>query len=900
MKKIAAAITRHHKKIFFAFLILSAISAVLLFKHKVNYSLTSYLPDDVESTVALDIMENEFTSGVPNARVVLPDLTMAEALEAKNKLLSVDGVTSVLWLDDIADVKKPLPFIDKALLNEYYKDGVAQFTVTIKDGKELAASDKIRELLGEGVMLSGIAIQNAYYQRQVLKEVIPAVAIILPVGLFVLLLTTSSWILPLVLLLAVGVAVLANMGFSALFGPMSFITQATAPILQLAVSLDYLIFLLNSFERKRKVYGDVYTAMQKAITESSTAIAASALTTIFGFLALMFMRFGVGTDLGLNLAKGIIFSYICSIVFLPSVILLCLKGIDKFRHKQILPEFPNIGSKLLKIRIPLLILAVLLVIPSFIGKDKTDFMYGNGSPGHKHRFYQETQKINELFGENTAIVIVSPKGDLGKEAQLVSELQKIPHVNSVVSYVTAVGAQIPDVLVPSDSLALLQSEKYSRIILTTDTGEEGPGAFETVDAVRATCGKYFDRYWVCGQSANLRDMKTVIRSDSRFVNGIAIGFVFLTLLFSFKSLILPFILLFVIESAIWINLAIPYFQGSSLVYLGYLVISTVQLGATIDYAILVTDGYMSARKTMSAYDASKSSLNSHFISVFTSAVILTSAGFALNISSSMSVVIALGRLLGIGTILSFCMVIFVLPALLIIFDPLTQKLTLKRPLFGARKEAEPEPVFAVAAPAHAEPAGAAVFVGLFKKKSAARPPVSEPEPAPETVSGPERKSEATEFHLPAENASPEDKKTRHNIVYVEDGEDLKAMTAEALRPPKLYYLDRSDIDTYFAKEEDEEDDFEEAYMKEMSAFVKNISSELSLIREETARQRTQNEELKEELRRLKNKNRASSRRDELLREIRKLNAQMSTLKAEIGRDNSKLSEPKDNCGSGKH
>ncbi len=895
MEKLAALITKHYKKIFFAFIILSIISGVLLFRLEVNYNLASYLPDDAESTVALEIMEKEFSSMVPNARVVLPDVTVSEALEAKKKLASIDGVTAVLWLDDVVDVKKPLPFIDKALLNEYLKDGTAQFSVTIKGGEEVPATDMIRELLGEEVMLSGTSIQNAYYQRQIVKEIVPIVSIIVPVGVLILALTTTSWILPFLVLFVLGVAILLNMGFSTLLGEISFVTQSTAPVLQLAVSMDYLIFLLNSFERNRKIYDDVHVAMQKAIEESFTAIAASALTTVFGFVALMFMRFGIGIDLGINLAKGVAFSYICALTLFPSLVLMSIKLIDKFSHKRIIPEFPNLSEKILKVRIPMLILALLLTVPCFIAKDKTDFLYGNGEAGQSHQFYQETQKINEIFGENTAIVIVTPMGDLGTQAQLVRELDDIPHVNSIISYVTAVGAQIPDVLVPTDALSLLQSENYSRIILSTDTKEEGAVAFKTVDAVRATCAKYYDEYWVCGKSANLRDMKTVILSDSTFVNAAAIGFVFLTLLFSFKSLTLPFILLFVIENAIWINLAIPYFRGESLVYLGYMIIDAVQLGATIDYAILITDGYMDARKTMSAYDAVKDSLTHHLLSVFTSAVVLTTAGFTLQLTSSMGVVVAIGKLLAVGTMLSFSMVIFALPALLIIFDPLTQKFTLQRPLFGSKKSAEPELAFAAAPAALPEsaaesvtaaspkPAKASLFSSLKKKITKSKQPVAKAEPEAELEAALEYEYsvQTSGPYLPDENTTLKEQKARLNTVYAEEDGELK--------PPNLYYLDRSGVDGHFEEGSfDEEDsDFEEAYIKEISLFVRNISAELEIIREEASKTRAQNEELREEIRKLKMKNKARLRQDELLAEIRDLNSQMSSLRAEISLDKKK-------------
>ena len=268
-----------------------------------------------------------------------------------------------------------------------------------------------------------------------------------------------------------------------------------------------------------------------------------------------------------------------------------------------------------------------------------------------------------------------PKGDMGREAELSEELKEIPHVTSVLGYAATVGSSIPTEFLSKDITSNFYSENYARIIVNTDTPEEGGHAFELVSDVRELASKYYEENYSCGQSANLYDIKDVVRGDSGLVNGLAIAFIFLTLLISFKSLSLPFILIFVIESAIWINLSTPYFTDSPLVYLGYLVINTVQLGATIDYAILLTDGYVTRRRSMGSLAAVKGTINDNIISIITSGLILSAAGMALKISSSMEIVKALGLLLFRGTLLSVAMVQLALPALLILFDPLTARLT---------------------------------------------------------------------------------------------------------------------------------------------------------------------------------------------------------------------------------
>lgn len=685
MDRFARLITDHRRLIVTIFFVATIISAVLFFSVKVNYDLAVYLPSDAESTVALNIMTEKFSSSVPNLRLMVPDISVTEAKELKTKIKSIEGITSVIWLDDMTDLKKPVELADKALLDQYYKDGKAMFMVTVAAEKESVATKALYALVGDKAAMSGNAVYVAYSQSQIITEVLSAAAFLVPLILIMLAVTTSAWIIPLLVLIAIGVAVIINMGTNIVFGSVSFITQSTSPVLQLAVSLDYAIFLLNGFERNRAAGNDDVRAMQLAIKQSFSSVAASAITTVFGFLALIFMRFGLGQDLGFNLVKGVILSYVSAIVFLPSLSLSAIKLIDRTRHKRIIPEMPKVSSFLLKVRIPALIFIALLIVPSYLAQSRTNFEYGNGAPAENSRLAADTDLINKTFGESTAIVLIFPKGDVGKETELCDKLKDVPHITGVMAYVTAVGNSVPDVLLSEDIISNFYSGEYGRIILFADTGDEGPGAFETVDAVRSVASKYYEESWACGQSTNLRDMKSFIRNDSVFVNGAAILFIFLTLLFTFKSVTLPLILLIVIESAIWFNLAVPYFRGTSLVYLGYLVINTVQLGATIDYAILLTDGYVVARRKMPAIKAVFTSLNEHSISLLTSATILSGAGLCLQLSSSMSVVSTLGLLLFRGTLLSFAHVVLALPALLIIFDPLTARLTRKANFYGTEK-----------------------------------------------------------------------------------------------------------------------------------------------------------------------------------------------------------------------
>lgn len=688
MDGLTRGITRHKKLVIAIFLVATVISAVLILGVSVNYDLTDYLPEDSESTIALDLMYEEFGSGVPNTRVMVRNLTLTGAVEMKEKIAQAPGVTGVMWLDDTQDMSTPIELMDSATVEQYWHDGTALYQVTIEEGRESEAVAALYEMLGSDVAISGNSANTASMQNLVVSEVVGAASILIPIIIIILLLTTTSWISPALFLLTIGVAVLINMGTNVVFGEISFVTQSVSPILQLAVSLDYAIFLLNSFGRHRQEVDISETAMRLAIKESFSSIAASAATTLFGFMALMFMRFGIGSDLGLNLMKGIVLSYVSVMVFLPALALASVKLLDKTSHRPIIHTGKRLGRALVKVRIPALILVLIAVIPCYLAQTRADFLYGNGTPDTRTDYGRDTVAINEEFGESNALVLLVPRGDPGAEAKMAEELAGIDHVTSVLSYAGTVGA-VPEGFLDESIVSQFYSDGYARIIMYTDTSEEGDDAFAVVEQVRATADKYYSESWLCGQSANLYDMRDVVTADSTLVNWIAIGFIFLTLLVTFKSATLPFILLFVIEAAIWINLSVPYFADQPLVYIGYLVINTVQLGATIDYAILMTNGYTANRRTMGKREAVVATLNTNFESVLTSGVILTAAGLCLGFVSSLQVVAELGILLARGTVLSMAMVVLALPALLMLFDPLTARLTWKAGFIDtAKKEAE--------------------------------------------------------------------------------------------------------------------------------------------------------------------------------------------------------------------
>jgi predicted RND superfamily exporter protein len=487
MDHFSNLVLRHRKTVFALFIALTAVSVLLSFTVTVNYSMADYLPDQAKSTQAIRIMQDEFGGALPNARVLLSDVTVHEALETADQLEELDGVTAVTWLDDIvgrgALKTTPTAFLDPSVLEQYYKNGDALISVTIESGKEKDTVLKIRTLIGERNAIAGDAVNTASAQEMSSSEVLNATAILLPVILLILLLTTSSWIEPLLFLVSIGVAVLINMGTNAFFNETSFITQAISPILQLAVSLDYAIFLLHSFREHRMEY-EPLEAMKRAMKQAMSSISASAATTVFGFLALTFMRFEIGPDLGLNLMKGVLLSFVSVMVFLPALTLTTYKLIDKTKHRKLIPDLKKSGKWLAKISMPCLILAVLIAVPCFLAQSSIDFMYGTGEITEATHAGKDALRIEERFGKENALVLLVPVGDAGREAQLSAQLSEIPHVTGRCSYAAAVGAEIPTVYLEPQVLEQFYSEHFARIILYTDV-ENGRRTrpFQTVKSV---------------------------------------------------------------------------------------------------------------------------------------------------------------------------------------------------------------------------------------------------------------------------------------------------------------------------------------------------------------------------------------------------------------------------------
>ena len=685
MEKFIRITLAHKRLVVVLFLVVMVICACFIPLVRTNYNMVDYLPDDAQSTTAVRIMSDEFESAMPNANVMVKDVTIAQALEIERSMEAMDGIKDVIWLDIAADLTKPLDTLDRNTVETYYRVnptnpsiGSALYQITVDAGNESRTIASVRALIdsyGDGNAVIGEAADTAFSQDAVVDQVLGAAEILAPIIIILLILSTLSWIEPLLFLAAIGVSIIMNMGTNIVLGEVSFMTFAISPILQLAVSLDYAIFLLHAFAAERLVTSDVEEAMVQAATKSVPTIVSSAVTTLFGFAALAVMQFQIGADLGLNLVKGIVFSFITVAVFLPSLTLLLYRLIDKTTHRRLLPDFSNVDTVLSKVRIPALILLFILIVPAYLGQSNATFTYLNTSPDPELRTGADMIAVKEEFGEQNAMAILVPRGNLASEAALSRDLEQLGTVKSVLSYSTAVGNAIPQAIAGDEALKQFYSPNYARIVAYLNTDIESDAAFAAVQTIQDITSRYYDTFYTAGQSSNLYDMKNIVAVDNVRVSLVAIIAIALVLFITFRSLALPVVLMLAIESGIWINLSIPYFTGVSMNFIGFLVINTVQLGATIDYGILLTSHYLAHRRKALPKVAIRKALGETFVSLLISAGILSSAGFALSFASAMSAVSSLGFLLGRGALISLAMVTCFLPALLVYGDGIIRKTT---------------------------------------------------------------------------------------------------------------------------------------------------------------------------------------------------------------------------------
>ena len=675
LKKMAHFIVQRGRIIEKFFIAMTILCAVCYPFVGVNYDLSKYLPDFAPTKQALDVMEQEF--GYPGmARIIVKDVTLPEARTIRQRISRVDGVDLVVGPDLAANVYSTDAFIKNSLTDRFYKDGNAVYQIIFEDGDSDASTHKaINEIYGivgkDRGCFAGSAVSSKERQESITREIAMAIGMAVVIIWLILTLTTTSWFEPFLFILVMAVAIVLNMGSNIMFGRISFFTFSTAAILQLAVSMDYSIFLLHTYTAIKQSGVDSRPAMEAAIEKSCSSILASGATTIVGFLVIALMKFTIGRDVGFVLTKGIVCSLVTVLFLMPTLILRFDKKIEKTAHRSFLPPLDGLGKLMYRIRIPVLAAAAFCAVPCYFGQSMNYFYYGDDAlgSGPGTRVYEDSRAIEDVFGKSNVIIAMVPNGNVIKERRLTEELEDQEFIDYALSMAGTLPQGIPESFLPETVTKQLRTGSYARILISMENREESSYSFQCSEKLTEIVKKYYpEDSYVIGMTPTTMDIRDILTDDYNRVSIISLAGVALVVMLTFHSVMVPVLVIIPIEVAIYLNMTIPYIIGDSMVYIGYIIVSCLQLGATIDYSILMTNNYMEFRETMGSRDAAVTAIAKSAISILTSGGILTVVGYLLYFTSSIQAISQVGRLVGRGALLSMLLVLSLLPALLAAFD----------------------------------------------------------------------------------------------------------------------------------------------------------------------------------------------------------------------------------------
>ena len=675
LKKMAHFIVQRGRIIEKFFIAMTILCAVCYPFVGVNYDLSKYLPDFAPTKQALDVMEQEF--GYPGmARIMVKDVTLPEARTIRQRISRVDGVDLVVGPDLAANVYSTDAFIKNSLTDRFYKDGNAVYQIIFEDGDSDASTHKaINEIYGivgkDRGCFAGSAVSSKERQESITREIAMAIGMAVVIIWLILTLTTTSWFEPFLFILVMAVAIVLNIGSNIMFGRISFFTFSTAAILQLAVSMDYSIFLLHTYTAIKQSGVDSRPAMEAAIEKSCSSILASGATTIVGFLVIALMKFTIGRDVGFVLTKGIVCSLVTVLFLMPTLILRFDKKIEKTAHRFFLPPLDGLGKLMYRIRIPVLAAAAFCAVPCYFGQSMNYFYYGDDAlgSGPGTRVYEDSRAIEDVFGKSNVIIAMVPNGNVIKERRLTDELKDQEFIDYALSMAGTLPQGIPESFLPESVTKQLRTDSYARILISMETREESSYSFQCSEKLTEIVKNYYpEDSYVIGMTPTTIDIRDILTDDYNRVSIISLAGVALVVMLTFHSVMMPVLVIIPIEVAIYLNMTIPYIIGDSMVYIGYIIVSCLQLGATIDYSILMTNNYMEFRETMGSREAAVTAIAKSAISILTSGGILTVVGYLLYFTSSIQAISQVGRLVGRGALLSMILVLSLLPALLAAFD----------------------------------------------------------------------------------------------------------------------------------------------------------------------------------------------------------------------------------------
>lgn len=674
--KFGKWITRHKALVLILAFLLMVPAIIGYVSTRINYDLLSYLPDSLETVSGQDTMVDEFGMGA-FSMIVVEDMENKDVVALKEKLEKVEHVEDILWYDDAMDITVPKEMLpeklQEALFNGNATMMIALFDDTTSADSTMDAISKMRGIVKKQAFISGMSGVVTDIKNLALAEMPVYVVVAAVLALVILLLTMDSLVTPFIFLLGIGMAIIYNMGSNIIFGEISYITQALTAILQLGVTMDYSIFLLESYEANKVRYeGDKNRAMAHAISNTFTSVTSSSITTIAGFAALCFMTFKLGMDLGLVMAKGVILGVVVCLTVLPALILCFDKAIDKTSHRNLIPKMDGLSKRIVKGWPVVLILFVVLIGPAIYGNSNYEIYYDiAGALPQSLDSAVANKKLEEKFNMNNTHVLLMKNGMSAKEkSSMLKEVEQVEGVKWALGIDSFKGASIPDSMIPKKLESKLKSDQYEIAFVCSDYKTATDEVNAQIASINDIVKKYSKDSMVIGEAPLTKDLQDVTDIDLVNVNYVSVIAIFLIILLTFKSLLIPVILVMVIEFAIFLNMSVPYYTHESLPFVASIVIGTIQLGATVDYAILMTSRYHKERvvRKKSKKEAIDIAHRTSIKSILISGMCLFASTFGVTVSSSIDMIKSICTLLSRGAIISTVVVILVLPAMLTVFD----------------------------------------------------------------------------------------------------------------------------------------------------------------------------------------------------------------------------------------
>ena len=647
---------------------------------RINYDVLTYLPEDIETMQGPEIMTNDFGIGA-FSMLMVDGMEDKEIVKLKEKVEKVDGVENVLWYDSLADISVPQSVLPSKLYDEYNTEDGTMMAVFFKDGtssdETMKAITEIRKITGEQCFLSGMSAIVEDTKELAEKETPLYVLIAVALSALVLAITMESIFVPVLFLLSIGIAIVYNLGTNVFFGEISYITKALAAVLQLGVTMDYSIFLMHSYQEQQVRYnGDKERAMAHAISQTFSSVIGSSVTTVAGFIALCFMSFTLGKDIGIVMAKGVIFGVLVCVTVLPSMSLCCDKLIEKTKHKPLLPDIGRISDKVTKRYVIYVVAFVILLFPAIYGNNHTGVYYNldESLPKDLPSVIANT-KLKEDYNMNTTHMILVDSSVAGSDVKKMSqEIEKVDGVKWVLGLDNLVGSGVPADMLPESVTGMLKNDKYQLLMVNSTYKVATDKVNKQIEQIDKIMDKYDKGAMLVGEGPLTKDLINITDTDFKRVSAVSIGIVFVIILLLFKSVTIPVILVGVIEFAIFVNMGIPFYTETKLPFVASIVIGTIQLGATVDYAILMTTRYQRERsRGAGKFDAITTAHKFSAQSIIVSALSFFAATIGVGLYSNIDMISSLCILMARGALISMVVVVLILPSLFMVFDKIIVK-----------------------------------------------------------------------------------------------------------------------------------------------------------------------------------------------------------------------------------